>query len=83
MRLPLPDEALLADLPTSIAVGIDRTARALIVRSSDIGVPLRELLAWADRHQLDISGLEVGPPSLEDAYLAAIGQTSHLEEPAS
>jgi hypothetical protein len=34
---------------------------------------LRDLLGWADRHHLDLDGLEVGPPSLEDAYLAAIG----------
>jgi len=31
-------------------------------------------LGWADRHRLDLSSLEVGPPSLEDAYLAAIGE---------
>jgi hypothetical protein len=44
-----------------------------VVRAGDITVALRDLLAWADRHHLDLAGLEVGPPSLEDAYLAAIG----------
>ena len=35
---------------------------------------LRELIAWADARGLDLTGLEVGKPSLEDAYLNAIGQ---------
>ena len=48
--------------------------RALVVRADDPTGPLRDLVGWADRHHLDLSRLEVGPPSLEDAYLAAIGQ---------
>jgi hypothetical protein len=46
----------------------------LVVRADDSIGPLRGLLGWADQYNLDLSGLEVGPPSLEDAYLAAIGQ---------
>ena len=46
----------------------------LIARASDIPGTLRELVDWAECHHLDLSGLEVGPPSLEDAYLTAIGQ---------
>jgi hypothetical protein len=34
---------------------------------------LHELMSWAARHELDLAGLEVGPPSLEDAYLAVTG----------
>jgi ABC-2 type transport system ATP-binding protein len=64
----------LADLPQALAGHLDQDSRALTVRAGDITVALRDLLAWADRHHLDLAGLEVGPPSLEDAYLAAIGE---------
>ena len=51
--------------------GDDRT---LIVRSQDLTGPLRELAEWAEKNRLGLAGLEVGPPSLEDAYLAVIGE---------
>jgi hypothetical protein len=37
---------------------------------------LRDLSLWADQHDLDLSGLDVGPPTLEDAYLAITGADS-------
>jgi ABC-2 type transport system ATP-binding protein len=73
IRCRLAAGAPLADLPATLAGHVDRDTNALVVRAADITVALRDLLAWADRHHLDLAGLEVGPPSLEDAYLAAIG----------
>ena len=73
IRCRLAAGAPLADLPATLAGHVDRDTNALVVRAEDITVALRDLLAWADRHHLDLAGLEVGPPSLEDAYLAAIG----------
>jgi ABC-2 type transport system ATP-binding protein len=72
IRYRFDDDVALADLPDSLAGHLDRDSHALVVRSEDISPPLRDLLSWADRHHLDLAGLEVGPPSLEDAYLAAI-----------
>jgi ABC-2 type transport system ATP-binding protein len=74
IRYRLEDEAPLADLPATVARHIDRDGHALVIRADDIAAPLRDLLAWADRHHLDLAGLDVGPPSLEEAYLAAIGE---------
>ena len=74
IRYHLPDAAALGDLPATLAGQVDPAGRALIVRADDPTGPLRDLLDWADRHHLDLAGLEVGPPSLEDAYLAAIGE---------
>jgi ABC-2 type transport system ATP-binding protein len=74
MRYRFAEGAALADLPATLAAHVDRDGRGLVVRSQDITGPLGALLWWADRHHLDLSGLEVGPPSLEDAYLAAIGE---------
>ena len=33
---------------------------------------------WASDHDVDITGLEVSPPSLEDAYLSLTEGTSHV-----
>jgi hypothetical protein len=35
---------------------------------------LDALAGWAGAHGLDLAGLEVGAPSLEDAYLALIAE---------
>jgi ABC-2 type transport system ATP-binding protein len=74
IRYHLPDDAPSGDLPATLTPHLDPAGRVLIVRADDPKGPLRDLLGWADQHHLDLSGLEVGPPSLEDAYLAAIDQ---------
>ncbi|HEX8931458.1 MAG TPA: hypothetical protein VGA45_21300, partial [Actinomycetota bacterium] len=35
---------------------------------------LDALTAWAWRNGVELAGIEVGPPSLEDAYLALVGE---------
>lgn len=79
IRYHLPDGASAADLPTSLAPHLNLETGLLVVRADDPTDPLRDLIAWADRHHYDLSRLEVGPPSLEDAYLAAIGDQPVLE----
>jgi hypothetical protein len=63
----------LEDLPATLSPHLDPATRVLAIKAEDPAGPLRDLLGWAGRHRLGLSGLEVGPPSLEDAYLAAIG----------
>jgi ABC-2 type transport system ATP-binding protein len=72
LRYHLPADAPLDDLLPELAAGLDRDRRELVIRAADPAGPLRDLLGWAGRHHLDLARLEVGPPSLEDAYLAAI-----------
>jgi ABC-2 type transport system ATP-binding protein len=74
IRYHLRADASLDDLPPELAAGLDRDQRELVIRAADPAGPLRDLLGWAGRHHLDLARLEVGPPSLEDAYLAAIGE---------
>ena len=50
-----------------------------MIRDADVTTALRDLMGWADAHRLDLTGIEVGPPSLEDAYLAATGGSLALE----
>jgi ABC-2 type transport system ATP-binding protein len=74
IRFHIRDDVPHDDLPATLSPHMDSASRVLVVRSDDPTRPLRDLLGWADEHHLDLSGLEVGPPSLEDAYLAAISQ---------
>jgi ABC-2 type transport system ATP-binding protein len=73
IRYQLPESAPGGDLPASLINHVDPATRTLMVRADDPIGALQDLLGWAARHHLDLSRLEVGPPSLEDAYLAAIG----------
>jgi ABC-2 type transport system ATP-binding protein len=74
IRYHVPGDVPLDDLPASLAPFADRDRRTLVLQADDPAGPLRDLLGWAGRHHLDLSRLEVGPPSLEDAYLTAIGE---------
>jgi hypothetical protein len=40
--------------------------------SDDVTADLALLVGWARENDVDLTGLEVGPPSLEEAYLALI-----------
>ena len=79
VRFPLPDPGLAASLPTALAAHVAPDGRALVIRDADVTTALRDLIAWADAHRLGLTGIEVGPPSLEDAYLAATGGSLALE----
>ena len=70
----LPAGVRAAGLPPSLASQFDQRSGALIIRADDITACLRDLVAWADQAHLDLDGLEVTRPSLEDAYLATIGE---------
>ena len=55
----------------------------LTMPSADVTTDLAMLVGWAREHYVDLTGLEVGSPSLEDAYLALIptsreGELSHV-----
>lgn len=82
MRYPLADGISLDDLPANLANSVDQDEHALIVRTNDIATAIGDLLRWANRHDLDLAALEVGPPSLEDAYLAAISSPAPLGAPS-
>lgn len=70
----LPDGIEPASLPAGLAGRLNGDGRTLLVQSPDLTAPLRELTTWAGQHRLDLTGLEVGPPSLEEAYLGIIGE---------
>jgi ABC-2 type transport system ATP-binding protein len=52
----------------------------LTIPSADVTADLAMLVGWARDNYVDLTGLEVGPPSLEDAYLTLTheGELSHV-----
>jgi ABC-2 type transport system ATP-binding protein len=67
-------------LPTALAGHVDPAKNELSLPSADVTADLAALVGWARENYVDLTGLEVGPPSLEDAYLALTteGVISHV-----
>jgi ABC-2 type transport system ATP-binding protein len=76
IRYPLPPGAPVADLPASLAGAVDAGRGELAVRTTEVTAALGALAGWAGAYGLDLAGLEVGAPSLEDAYLALVAEPS-------
>jgi ABC-2 type transport system ATP-binding protein len=76
IRFPLPPGAPADRLPPGLAEHVDPGRRELSVPSADLTADLAALAAWASGNSVDLTGLEVGPPSLEDAYLALTGRSA-------
>jgi ABC-2 type transport system ATP-binding protein len=74
IRYELASAASAADLPASLAGHLEADRRTVLIHTADVTGQLDELVRWASAHQLDLGGLEVGPPSLEDAYLSVINE---------
>jgi ABC-2 type transport system ATP-binding protein len=77
IRYPLTDRAIAAGLPPALSPYLDADGRVLVVRAADVTAALRELVRWADEMRLGLAGLEVGPPTLEEAYLSITGELAH------
>jgi ABC-2 type transport system ATP-binding protein len=73
-RLPSDSPALPPALSQHVGGGV------LTMPSADVTADLALLVGWARENYVDLTGLEVGPPSLEDAYLALTreGALSHV-----
>ena len=76
IRLPLPAGTGPDDLPAALARHVDTGRGELSLPSSDLTGDLATLVAWARSRDVDLTGLEVGSPSLEDAYLTLTGSAS-------
>jgi ABC-2 type transport system ATP-binding protein len=57
-------------LPERLARHVDSVRGELVLPSSDVTADLALVVSWARENGVDLTGLEVGPPSLEEAYLA-------------
>jgi ABC-2 type transport system ATP-binding protein len=66
IRYRLPAGA--PDLPAGLAGHVADSE--LTLPSADVTADLAQLAGWARDNHVDLTGLEIGSPSLEDAYLA-------------
>ncbi len=82
IRFRLPAGAPAGGLPRSLAAYVDPERRELLVNSADVTGDLAALVGWARDNWVDLTGLEVAPPSLEDAYLA-LTEPPHREKVSS
>lgn len=73
----LPRGLALDDLP-ALSVAPTRTGDEVRIETQRATADLAVLCAWAQSRQMDLAGLAVHPPSLEDVFLAVAG-----EDPAS
>jgi len=53
---------------------LDPSGTELTLPSADVTADLGALVLWARDNRVDLTSLEVGSPSLEDAYLAITGR---------
>jgi len=75
IRYRVPSGA--ATLPPALARHVANNI--LTLPSDDVTADLAMLVGWAREHDVDLTGLEVGPPSLEDAYLTLTRETREGE----
>jgi ABC-2 type transport system ATP-binding protein len=83
VRYPLP--AGISDLPTVLRRHFSPHENTITATGVSAEPVLAAIVAWARARRLDLSALEVGPPSLEDAYLALTRDDetpSHRTEPS-
>jgi ABC-2 type transport system ATP-binding protein len=71
-RLP----AAAPPLPAALSEHADGSL--LTLPSADVTADLALLVGWARQNHVDLTSLEVGPPSLEDAYLALTANGKEL-----
>jgi ABC-2 type transport system ATP-binding protein len=77
IRFRLPRD--ITGLPAELAMHADASKNELTMPSADVTADLALLVDWARKNYVDLTGLEVGPPSLEDAYLALTRETREGE----
>ena len=74
IRYRLPPGTGAGDLPVALTRYVNPARGELTLPSADLTADLGELVSWARRTRADLTGLEVAPPSLEDAYLSLTGE---------
>ncbi|SCG39244.1 ABC transporter ATP-binding protein [Micromonospora coxensis] len=74
----LPDTVAAADLP-ALTGAVSRADGTLRVRTHDPLADTYRLTQWARARRLELPGLSVAPPTLEDVYLTLTGEPDAAE----
>jgi ABC-2 type transport system ATP-binding protein len=81
IRFGLPDGLALADLP--VAAIFDEAAGEVVIETPSPTAVLARLAGWAVSRDLELPGLVVARPSLEDVYLELAGDGNTASAPAA
>jgi ABC-2 type transport system ATP-binding protein len=76
IRFRLPPGTRADDLPPALAHYVEPARGELSLPSADLTADLDALVGWARQNRVDLTGLEISPPSLEDAYLSLTADAS-------
>jgi ABC-2 type transport system ATP-binding protein len=82
IRLPVPTDADVCGLPDRLARHVAGGQLELLVDSHDLPAILERLLGWAQSSDIDLAGLEIAPPTLEDTYLELTSQNHTPQSPS-
>jgi ABC-2 type transport system ATP-binding protein len=69
IRFRLPAETTVAELPTAVGAAAQRDNGLVAIRAERPVEALHELTGWALERGIDLRGLEVSRPTLEDVYI--------------
>ncbi len=70
----LPPGVAIGELPGELAVSATNGAGTVALSTGDPVAALNQLTGWALSRGVDLEGLEVRRPSLEDVYLSLTGE---------
>ena len=82
IRLPVPTEADVSGLPDVLAHHVAGRQLELLVEHNDLPAVLQQLLECAHWHDIDLAGLEIAPPTLEETYLELTRQNHRPQSPS-
>lgn len=82
IHLPLPTDGDLSDLPDTLAAHVAGGQLELRVESIDLPTVISDLLEWTQANDLELAGLEVAPPTIEDTYLRLTRQHHQPHTPS-
>ena len=81
IRFALPDGVVLGDLP--VPARLDHGATDVVIETHEPTAILARLTGWAVSRELELPGLTVNRPTLEDVYLELAGTDSAAETGAA
>lgn len=71
----LTDKETAARMPSSLQRQATIQGASVVLRTTDVTTMTEELLHWAKQQKIELEGLTISRPTLEEVYLALVGQT--------
>jgi len=80
--MPVPTVADVGGLPDMLAQHVADGRLELLVEHRDLPIVLQQLLECAQCNDVDLAGLQIAPPTLEDTYLELTRQNHRPQSPS-